>query len=141
MIKRCPKEKDKIPDSTIPVTEYRTNYLSGWRKKPKYNNTKATYNGNKYDSKLECKVAQELDFRIDAGELVEVKRQVRVPLYVNNVLICNYYLDFMTTDKHGEVTYIEVKGFETKDWILKKKLFLALLPGIHPGAKYEIIKK
>lgn len=137
-----PKDKDKIIDnSSMPVSEYRINYLSGWKKKNKYGAKKQSYNGNKYDSTFEAKVAEELDWRLKAGELIEVRRQVKCTLNVRTVFITNYYVDFRTVDKHGQVNYIEVKGFETAEWKLKKRLFIALLPVMDPGATYEIIKQ
>lgn len=136
-----PKDKWKEPPTDlIPVAKYRENYLSKVKKKTKLNNKTQTYNGSKYDSKLEARVAEELDWRMKVGELVEVKKQVKVSLDVNGVHICNYYLDFRTIDKHGQVNYVEVKGFETRHWKLIKKLFIALLPIIEPGATYEVIK-
>jgi len=136
-----PKDKDKPkPTDTIPVTEYRQNYLKGSGKKNKYGAKKQTYNGVKYDSGLEARVAEDLDWQLKAGDLIEVKRQVKIPLMVNKVLICNYYADFRTVDKYGQVKYVEAKGMELPVWQIKKKLFLALLPEIDPGATFEIIK-
>lgn len=141
-----PRPKDKWiieekSNAVIPVSEYRINKFGNTKKKARISSTKQTYNGNKYDSKFEAQVAENLDWMLKSGQLVSVDRQVKVPLYVNGVLICNYYLDFKTVDKNGQVNYIEVKGFETQLWILKKKMFIALLPTIDRGATYEIIKQ
>jgi hypothetical protein len=136
-----PKDKDKPKEpNTMSVSEYRVSYLKGTGKKNKYNAKKQTYNGNKYDSTLEAKVAEDLDWQLKSGDLIEVKRQVKIPLMVNKILICNYYMDFKVIDKHGQVKYIEVKGMELPLWQMKKKLFIALLPEIDNGAIYEIIK-
>lgn len=136
-----PKDKDKPkPDNQMSVAEYRTNYLKGSGKKNKYKAKKQTYNGTKYDSTLEAKVAEDLDWQLKSGDLIEVKRQVKIPLTVNKVLICNYYCDFRVIDKHGQVKYVEAKGMELPIWQMKKKLFLALLPEIDNGAVFEMIK-
>lgn len=136
-----PKDKDKPKqENLIPVEEYRVHYLKSTGKKNKYNAKKQTYNGNKFDSTLEAKVAEDLDWQLKAGDLIEVKRQVKIPLIVNNILICNYYIDFVTTDKYGQRKYIEVKGMELPLWKMKWKLFLSLLPEIDNGAICEIIK-
>jgi len=136
-----PKDKDKPqPSGVIPVSEYRVNFLKCSGKKNKYQAKKQTYNGNKYDSTLEAKVAEDLDWQLKSGDLKEVKRQVKIPLMVNKVLICNYYCDFRVVDKHGAVRYVEAKGMELPIWVMKKKLFLALLPYIEPGATFEMIK-
>jgi hypothetical protein len=138
-----PRPKDKWkekPDNLIPVASYRQNYLSKTKKKNKFNAKSQVYNDVRYDSQLEAKVAENLDWQLKAGELVEVKRQVKVPLHVNGVFITNYYVDFRTVDKHGQVNYVEAKGIETKDFLIKKRIFIALLPEIDNGATYEIIK-
>lgn len=135
------KWKDKQQDSIIPVGAFRVDYLSGWRKKSKYGAKKQTFNGDKYDSTFEAKVAEDLAWQLKSGDLIEVKRQVKIPLYVNGVLIASYYIDFVTTDKHGAKKYIEVKGFETELWKIKWKLCQALRSQIDPGAEWVIIKK
>jgi hypothetical protein len=138
-----PKEKwtEQKQDSIIPVGDFRVNYLSGFRKKNKYGAKKQTYNGDKYDSTFEAKVAEDLDWQLKSGDLIRVERQVKIPLYVNEVLICNYYIDFITEDKHGARKYIEVKGMETSTWKLKWKLCQALKNQIDPGAEWLIIKQ
>jgi hypothetical protein len=133
------KWKDK-PDNLIPVSEYRVNFLKSSGKKNKYKAKKQVYNGVKYDSTLEAKVAEDLDWQLKAGELIDIKRQVKIPLMVRGVLICNYYCDFKVIDKHGQTIYVEAKGMELPLWQLKKKLFLALLPEIDNGAVFQMIK-
>jgi hypothetical protein len=136
-----PKDKDKPkPDNLMSVQEYRVSQFKGTKKKNKYGAKKQTYNGVKYDSTLEAKVAEDLDWQLHAGLLKEIKRQVKIPLLVNKILIANYYCDFRVIDKHDQVKYIEVKGMELPLWQMKKKLFLALLPEIDNGATFEIVK-
>lgn len=135
------KDKDKPkPENIIPVAEYRVNFLKHSGKKNKYGAKKQAYNGVKYDSTLEAKVAEDLDWQLKSGDLIEVKRQVKIPLMVGKVLICNYYCDFRTVDKYGHVEFVEAKGMELPLWLVKKKLFLALLPEIEPGATFKMIK-
>jgi len=135
------KEKDKPkPTEIIPVSEYRINFLNKSGKKNKYNAKKQSFGGRKYDSTLEAKVAEDLDWQLKAGELIEVKEQVKIPLMVNRIVICNYICDFRVVDKYGQVKYIEAKGLELPVWRIKKKLFLALLPEIEPGAVFEMTK-
>ena len=135
-----PKEKDKAKPEVIPVTTYRNTFLSKAGKKNKYKAVKIDYKGIRFDSKLEARVYEDLEFQLNAGVLKEIKRQVKIPLMVNGVLICNYYCDFRTVDKYGQVVYREAKGMELPLWQVKKKLFLALLQEIDPGAEFELIK-
>jgi hypothetical protein len=100
--------------------------------KNKYNAKSQEYNGEKYDSKGEAGYAQELDWRIKAGELLSYERQVKIPLKVNGVLICNYYADFMVTDKYGALQLHEYKGMILPLFQLKWKLLQALKEEIWP---------
>lgn len=130
--------------STISYKTYREEYLSKTRKKPKYNNVRQEYNGHHYDSKLEAKYAQELDFRIDAGEVKEWERQVKLPLTMNGIHLCNYYIDFKVTMTDGSIEYVEVKGKETQLWRLKWKILLSLsgtpYDPLEPGSELKVVK-
>jgi hypothetical protein len=98
----------------------------------KYKAKKQEYNCEKYDSKGEAAYAEELDWRIKAGEILSYRRQVKIPLVVNGVLICNYYADFLVTDKYGAEEIHEYKGFKTDTFNLKWKLLQALKDEIYP---------
>lgn len=136
-----PKEKWKPkPDNLIPVAQYRVNYLSKTKKKNKFNASKIDFNGHRFDSKLECRVFEDLEFQRLAGDIIEIKTQVKIPLRVNGVLICSYICDFLVTDKHGQRKYVEAKGLVMPVYAIKKKLFLALLPEIDNGAIFEEIR-
>lgn len=113
---------------------------SGFRTKGKYNNKTTVYNGRKYDSIREANHAEELDWRMKAGEIKEVIPQYRISLDVNGVHIANYYVDFKVILKDGGIEFHEVKGFATKDWQLKWKLFEALIDEIEKGAELLVIK-
>lgn len=105
------------------------------------NNAKGTeYGGRWYQSKLEANYAQKLDFLKKAKEIQDWTPQVKLVFKVNGVLICNHYVDFKVITKTGTVQYHETKGYETETYRLKKKLLLALLPEIDPGAEYIVIK-
>jgi hypothetical protein len=104
----------------------------GWviwpKQEGKCNARKATYNRHTYHSGREAEYAQELDWRVKAGELREWRRQVPIELCVGGKLICTYTIDFVEIDRDGKETWTEVKGFETPEWRLKWKLFEALYP-------------
>jgi hypothetical protein len=106
----------------------------------KFKAKKQEYDGKWYHSKGEAAYAQELDWRIKAGEIKSWERQVKITLKVNGVLICNYYVDFRVITKHDSVQYHEYKGFETMEWKMKWQLFTALLSEIDPGAELIVIK-
>lgn len=65
-------------------------------------------------------------------------RQIRFPLLVNGIKVCDYVVDFLVRYADGRRELIEIKGHKTKDWILKDKLFRATFLQDHPDIKYTI---
>lgn len=112
------------------------------RKAPnKYNAKKSTYNGQKFDSVGERNYCEFLDWRIKAGEIQSYERQYKIPLVVNDVLICTYYADFFVTGKHGEKEIHEYKGLVLPLFQLKWRLLQALQKELFPeGVELIIIK-
>lgn len=109
--------------------------------KNKFNAKKQTYNGQKFDSKGEASYCEELDWRIKVGEIQGYERQVKIELKVNGVLICNYYADFLVTDKHGAKEIHEYKGLRLPLFDLKWKLLQALKNELFPeGVELIIIQ-
>lgn len=98
-----------------------------WTKRHSYFNTaKVKTNGTQYDSKFEAAYAQQLDYRVKAGEIEAYDPHYRIPLEVNGYKVCDYYIDFAVYHKDGTVEYVECKGYPTDTWKLKWKLFCAL---------------
>ncbi len=95
-----------------------------------------TYNGRVYHSKSEAEYAQRLDFQVKAGIVTQYLCQAVLPITVNAVLICKVVVDFKVFMADGTEEYVEVKGFETETFRLKKKLLLACYPGI----RYTVLK-
>lgn len=119
---------------------YRVNFNSKTRKKNKYHAKGREYNGRWYDSNMEAKYAEELDWRIKAGEIKEVIPQFKIPIVVNGVFIANYYVDFKVITSNNSIEFHEVKGMELPLWQLKWKLCQALKDEIEPGAEWIVIK-
>ena len=107
---------------------YRQFTKRSYRTKSKYGNKSKTYNGRTYDSIREANHAEELDWRIKAGEIKEVIPQFKISLGINERHIANYYIDFKVILSDNDIEYHEVKGFETEIWRLKWKLTEALYP-------------
>lgn len=128
-------------ESTISAKTYQEQYLSNTRKKGKYNNVRQEYNGRQYDSKLEAKFAQELDYRIDLGEIKEVIPQFKIPLrgLLGNH-VCNYFIDFKVINSDDSITYYEVKGMKTPLWKMKWELTIQQMEIDEPGSELVIIK-
>lgn len=80
-----------------------------------------------YDSKKEAEYAFRLDVLKQAGEVVKWDRQIRLPLDVNGQKVCTYIVDFVVTCRDGSIEYVDVKGYKTDVYKLKKKLVKAVL--------------
>jgi hypothetical protein len=97
-------------------------------KKPaKYRNEKTPADGIQFDSKREAKRYQSLQLMLRAGLIADLRRQVVYLLMVNGKLICRYKADFVYLDlKTGKQVVEDAKGFRTKEYRLKAKLFEAI---------------
>lgn len=115
------------------------NYL----KKAKYRNNKITIGNDTYDSMKEYQRYLDLLAMLNAGEITDLKRQVKFILLPaqrepdtkgkrggvkKGKLIereVAYYADFVYTDTgSGETVVEDTKGIRTKDYILKRKMML-----------------
>jgi len=119
----------------IPLTPSLTpkEYRALAKKRHKYGTADAsqrTYAGRVYDSAKEMRRAQELDILLQDETIQAWWPQITFKLTVNGQLICRYVADFKVLYFDGRVEYEEVKGFETKEWKLKYKLFRALYPNV-----------
>lgn len=110
------------------------------KRKGKYNNSSQWYNGNWYQSKLEARYAEHLDWLVKAGDLLKWEKQVKLELVIAGHRICNYYIDFKEHWIGGDIVYTECKGFETELWRLKWKLTEALWPNIEGVEEHATLK-
>lgn len=80
----------------------------------KYNNKKTIYNGVEYQSKKEAKYAEGLDLALlekGPGRLLKWERQIRYPIIINEMKVCDYILDFRLYYK-DRIEYVDVKGMK-----------------------------
>jgi len=107
---------------TISVKEYQK--LS--KKKNKYNATVVIDEGKRFASKAEHRRWKELVLQEKAGEISNLKFQVRYKLNLNGVFLCSYVADFTYNDSTGAEVVEDCKGVETGVFRLKKKLMKAI---------------
>lgn len=111
-------------------------------KKAKYRNNKITIGNDTYDSMKEYRRYLDLLALLNAGEITELKRQVKyilLPAQREPDMIGKrggirkgkllekevaYYADFVYTDSQGETIVEDTKGIRTKDYIIKRKMML-----------------
>lgn len=112
----------------------------------KYGAKRTDFNGRKYDSKFEAKVAQELDLRKAAGEFVNVEPQYRIKLYVylpdgSKADLFTYVCDFRCEKPDGSYLLVEAKGVLTDIYRTKRKILdLVWLPD-HLDYQFEEIRQ
>ena len=105
------------------------------RKKPnKYNARKTVMCGHMFDSKREAEVYLELLAQKQAGEIVRIGFQPSYTLlegFRDNTgkkqRPITYTADFFVAYADGRNEVIEVKGMRTRDYLLRKKLFLHMM--------------
>ena len=96
-------------------------------KKPKYRNCKVKLDGRTFASKLEAKRYVDLKMLEKGGVIHSLRCQVSFRLEVNSFLVCRYIADFTYFNKGSLVQIIEdAKGYQTPEYLLKKKLMLAI---------------
>jgi len=110
------------------------------RRYNKYKAEKQTFDGRSYHSKKEADYAAQLAWLKKAGEIKEIKPQYKIDIRVNGKHITNYYIDFKVIYADGRIELIEVKGFQTPEWLLKWRLTEALIDEIEPAAKLVLVK-
>ena len=107
------------------------NMGKGGKMKPKYGNKKT----NGYDSKKEATFAEALEVMRNSTAMAErviaIERQVKFLLIpaqrIDGKCIeraCHYIADFRVLWGDGRTEVIDVKGFKTADYIIKRKLML-----------------
>lgn len=58
--------------------------------------------------------------------VLDYKTQVKYPIEVNGFKICTYILDFMVQYCDGRIEHVDVKGYITPIYRIKKKLVEAM---------------
>jgi hypothetical protein len=103
----------------------------------KYNSSPVETDGIKFDSRSEARRHNELLLMLRAGEIDALFTHPRFNLQPDFVYNGKHYLgiiyeaDFQYMDmKDGKIVVEEVKGFKTKDYMLKRKMFMYQYPEI-----------
>jgi hypothetical protein len=114
--------------SRISAADYRT-LGKAPAKASKFGNKRVTTPaGETFDSRREARRFAGLMIRARAGEIRNLRRQVRYPLTAHGVAICVYVGDFEYEEREGvrwELVTEDAKGFETPEFKLKAKMFAA----------------
>ncbi len=100
------------------IEEYK-NYKDGVKKKSKYRANKVSVDGHTFDSQKEADYYCELKLKLQAKEINGFCLQ---PIFMLAPGL-KYKADFIVFHKDNSTEVIDVKGFKTKEYIAKKKVF------------------
>jgi hypothetical protein len=90
----------------------------------KFNARHTIIDGIRFDSKREADTYVKLKALEASGDITELERQVKFDLHgAGGGLIGRYTVDFRYWE-NGRRIACEVKGYKTRDYVLRKKLFL-----------------
>jgi hypothetical protein len=93
--------------------------------KSKYGNVKTKVDDILFDSKKEANRYCQLKLLAKAGTISELELQPKFDLVVNGLKICSYIADFKYV-KDDQIIIEDVKGVQTPEFKLKKKLMKAV---------------
>jgi len=86
--------------------------------------------GHKHNSVGEAQYCHKLLIMQRGGLFKSFQYEVNFRLVVNGKFICSHRPDFLIDNHDGSQEVHEYKGYETRDWLIKKNLFEALFPDI-----------
>jgi hypothetical protein len=96
----------------------------------KYGAKKIEIDGHVFPSKREAEYYLAYKDMLERGEITWLELQPRfelIPAFTNHdgkkVRPCHYTADFKLTYPDGRQKIIEVKGFRTRDYVLRRKIF------------------
>lgn len=96
----------------------------------KYGAKKVEIDGHVFPSKREAEYYLTYRDMLERGEIINLELQPKftlIPAYTNHagkkVRPCRYTADFLLTYPDGRQKVVEVKGFRTRDYMLRRKLF------------------
>ncbi len=100
------------------VEDYK-NYANGKKIKSKYRANKVSVDGHSFDSQKEADYYCELKLRLKCKEINGFCLQ---PTFILAPGL-KYKADFIVFNKDNTTEVIDVKGYKTKEYIAKKKVF------------------
>lgn len=92
----------------------------------KYHNKKTVVDGITFDSKREATRYGALKMLERVKRISNLRTQVKYPLIVNEIKVCDYVADFVY-EEAGRTIVEDVKGMRTRIYSVKKKLMKAVL--------------
>lgn len=101
------------------IEDYKNFTNNKIKKKSKYKANKVSIDGHTFDSQKEADFYCELKLKLQAKEINGFCLQ---PIFILAPSL-KYKPDFIIFNKDGSTEVVDVKGFKTKEYIAKKKVF------------------
>ena len=92
--------------------------------KHKFSAKPTTVDNIRFQSKKESEYYKKLKILQNTGDIIFFLRQIPLDLPGN----VKYRVDFLEFHKDGTVHFVDVKGFKTQEYLLKKKIVEDLYP-------------
>lgn len=125
------------PSVFLRASELRRRHGISGKRGNKYGAKRTEYGGRTYDSKGEAGLAATIDLLCRAGVITKCEPQRTFVLYgKGGHKICSHRVDFLLTFSDGHQEVQEFKGWATKDWDIKRKLF----EDNYPDIKYVVVR-
>lgn len=113
-------------EAPAPISAAEARKMMGKSKRSKYGNRKTVFDGITFDSAMEARRYGVLKMLSLAGDITNLRLQPSYDIEAHGVKICAYRADFAYRDCiTGEEITEDVKGVETPEFKLKRKLFEA----------------
>ena len=108
------------------MSERQEIYQTKWARKPKhkFKAVRIERDGIKFPSLKQGRYYDELQLKVKAGYVLFFLMEVPINLPGG----VKYRCDFVEFHADGEVRFIDVKGYRTKEYIIKKKMVESLYP-------------
>jgi len=116
------------------------------RKVTKFRSVRTEYNGRHYDSKFEASVAMTLDLMKRAGEIKDWEPQYKLEMWAYDkfgmaAMKKCHKVDFRVHENDGSFRLLEAKGFETQDYLDRRRWLECFWLPEHPDHIYEVVKE
>lgn len=112
----------------------------------KYGAKKTEFNGYRYDSKYEASIAQELELRKQAGDILDYDRQYKVEMWAYDregkpAMKKSHKVDFRIHHKDQSFELYEAKGIETSDYKDRRRWLETFWLPEHLDHTYTVVKQ
>ncbi len=123
----------------------KTMYTQKWGSN-KYGAKRTQFNGRAYDSKFEAGVAQELELRKKAGDIVDYDTQFKVEMWAydqngDKAMRVTHKVDFRIHHNDGSYELYEAKGFEAPDYRMRRRWLEVFWLPFNPDHTYTVVKQ